>query len=98
MSRGGQGVLVMAGGTGGHIYPGLAVADSLRRAGESVRWLGARGGMECRQVPAAGIPLDVVDISGLRGKGAVRWLLMPWKLLCLGKRLCCARMDRPRWF
>jgi len=74
-------VLIMAGGTGGHIFPGLAVADSLRQCGVEVHWLGARGGMECQRVPACGIPLDVVDISGLRGKGAARWLLAPWKLL-----------------
>jgi len=71
----------MAGGTGGHIFPGLAVADSLRQLGVEVRWLGARGGMECQRVPSWGIPLDVVDISGLRGKGAGRWLRAPWKLL-----------------
>lgn len=81
MSRQGNEVLIMAGGTGGHIFPGLAVADSLLQQGIAVHWLGARGAMECLQVPAAGIDLDTVEISGIRGKGLKRWLIFPWRLL-----------------
>jgi UDP-N-acetylglucosamine--N-acetylmuramyl-(pentapeptide) pyrophosphoryl-undecaprenol N-acetylglucosamine transferase len=81
MNRPAGGVLIMAGGTGGHIFPGLAVAECLRRQQVPVRWLGAKGGMECQRVAAAGFVIDAVEISGLRGKGLTRWLRLPVHLL-----------------
>jgi len=64
-------LVIMAAGTGGHIMPGLAVADEMQRRGWSVSWLGTQKGMENRLVPPTGIPLDTIAFSGLRGKSLV---------------------------
>ena len=72
--------LVMAGGTGGHIFPGLAVAQALRERGWRVHWLGAPGSMESRLVPAHGFPLEAIDFGGVRGKGLKTVLLLPLRL------------------
>jgi UDP-N-acetylglucosamine--N-acetylmuramyl-(pentapeptide) pyrophosphoryl-undecaprenol N-acetylglucosamine transferase len=74
-------VLVMAGGTGGHVFPGLAVAEALRLRDVPVVWLGAEGGMEQRLVPARGIAFESIRIGGIRGKGWKRRLSVPLELL-----------------
>ena len=74
-------VMVMAGGTGGHIFPALAVAKVLRARGVPVVWLGADGAMETRLVPQHGIELDTLAISGLRGKGKLAMIGAPVRIL-----------------
>ena len=72
--------LVMAGGTGGHIFPGLAVAEALRANGWRVHWLGAPDSMESRLVPPKGFELETIDFSGVRGKGLITLALLPLRL------------------
>ena len=73
--------LVMAGGTGGHIFPGLAVAEALRERGWKVHWLGAPGSMEEKLVPPRGFAFEPVQFGGVRGKGPLTLFLLPLKLL-----------------
>ncbi len=73
--------LIMAGGTGGHIFPGLAVAQALRERGWRVHWLGSPGSMESRIVPPRGFALELIDFGGVRGKGLKTLLLLPLRLL-----------------
>ena len=73
-------ILIMAGGTGGHIFPALAVADVLRAQGWHVTWLGAPNSMETELVPKHGYDMALVEFSGLRGKGLMRKLMLPFSL------------------
>lgn len=73
--------LIMAGGTGGHIFPGLAVAEELRARGWNVHWLGTPGSMESRIVPPKGFALETINFSGVRGKGLKTLVLLPLNLL-----------------
>jgi UDP-N-acetylglucosamine--N-acetylmuramyl-(pentapeptide) pyrophosphoryl-undecaprenol N-acetylglucosamine transferase len=74
-------ILIMAGGTGGHVFPGLAIADEMRGRGWKVVWMGARSGMEARLVPARGYPVEWIRAAALRGKGFAAQLLLPFNLL-----------------
>ena len=90
-------IMIMAGGTGGHIFPGLAVAAELQRRDEAVVWLGTRRGLEARLVPEAGIDIEWIAIRGLRGRGWRAWLLTPLQLIAAVVQVLGAfRRRRPR--
>jgi len=74
-------VLIMAGGTGGHVFPALACAHEFQSRGYKVHWLGTPRGIENEVVPAAGLPLHLIEVSGLRGKSVGSLLKAPWQLL-----------------
>jgi len=74
-------ILIMAGGTGGHVFPALAVADELRDQYIDVAWIGTNKGIEAKLVPAAGFPLNFIKVQGLRGNGVAGWLMAPFNLV-----------------
>ena len=90
-------VLIMAGGTGGHVFPALAVAEELRHRGCAVTWLGTPRGIEAELVPARGFPIDYIEVAGVRGKGMARKITALAQLArALMQALRAVRRRRPR--
>lgn len=91
-----ESILIMAGGTGGHVFPAIAIAEALRTQGITVYWLGTRLGLEARVVPAADIEIKYISINGLRGKGWFSLLAAPFKItLALWQSVRVLRALRP---
>jgi UDP-N-acetylglucosamine--N-acetylmuramyl-(pentapeptide) pyrophosphoryl-undecaprenol N-acetylglucosamine transferase len=90
-------ILIMAGGTGGHVFPALAVAHYLSEQGHQVSWLGTRRGMESDLVPANGFEIDYISIAGLRGNGLLGWLAAPLRITrAIVQALGVMRQRRPQ--
>ncbi|MBJ7551818.1 undecaprenyldiphospho-muramoylpentapeptide beta-N-acetylglucosaminyltransferase [Marinomonas ostreistagni] len=89
-------VMLMAGGTGGHIYPALACAEKFASLGMDVCWMGSAGGMEETLVPKHDIPLFTVSIKGVRGKGMLGVLSAPWRIAhSIGQAIAILRREKP---
>jgi UDP-N-acetylglucosamine--N-acetylmuramyl-(pentapeptide) pyrophosphoryl-undecaprenol N-acetylglucosamine transferase len=91
-----QPIFILAGGTGGHVYPALAVAQALQQQSQEIVWLGTHAGLESRVVPAAGIAMEWISVKGLRRKGVIAIILAPFRLLlALAQSLRAIRKHRP---
>lgn len=96
MNMQGTKVMVMAGGTGGHVFPALAVADALKAIGAEIVWMGSEQGLEGKLVPKAGYVAEWITVQGLRGKGALSWLTAPFKVLrAVTQALIAIRRQKP---
>ncbi len=88
--------LIMAGGSGGHIFPGLAVAHQLQKRNFSIHWLGTQKGLESTLIPKQSIPIHFIQIKGLRGKSIKEWLVAPFKILhAIRQAYCIMKQIKP---